>query len=389
MTPTTRRDMLKTAPLAALPLAAPQAFADDPPADPPARGFPGMTVRMQEPRNLEFPFSELKSWLTPTEHFYVRSHFAVPKVDPQTFKLTVEGAVENRLELTLDDIRKLPAVTMPLTLECTGNGRVFLVPQVRGLQWGFGAVGNAEWTGVPLAAVLERAKVKPGAVDVILVGADKGVITADPATPGAIHFDRSLPLAKATRPEVLLAYKQNGEDLTAPHGAPLRAVVGGWYGMASVKWLTKVVVTDKPHTGYWQTFDYSYFERGHDGLPVLTPVTKILPKASIARPSQDEVVPVGRPYRVTGAAWAGESPVAKVDLSTDGGKTWSSVKLTGDEKPFCWRTWEFTWTPTARGPMRLVARATDAAGVTQPETRDPDRRSYMINHLVPVEVAVR
>ena len=230
---------------------------------------------------------------------------------------------------------------------------------------------------------------KRGAVDVILVGADQGAITADPATPGAIHFERSLPLAKATKPEVLLAYKQNGADLTPSHGAPVRAVVGGWYGMASVKWLTKVIVTDRPHAGYWQTFDYAYYERDRAGLPVVTPVTKVQPKASIARPTVAEVVPAGKPYRVFGAAWAGESAVAKVDLSTDGGRTWSPAKLTEDEKPFCWRTWEFTWTPSARGPARLVAKATDAAGGTQPEKRDPDRRSYMINHLVPVEGLVR
>lgn len=375
-----RRDVLKVAPLAVL---TGRAWADDP------HRFPGMTVCMQEPRNLEFPFTELNSWLTPTEHFFVRSHFAVPKLDPQTFKLTVEGAVQNKLELSLDDLRKMPAVTAPLTLECAGNGRVFLTPQARGLQWGLGAVGNAEWTGVPLGAILERAKVKPGAVDVVLVGADKGAIAADPATPGAIHFERSLPLAKANKPEVVLAYRQNGEDLTPSHGAPLRAVVGGWYGVASVKWLTRIVVTDKPHAGYWQTFDYSYFERGGDGLPVMTPVTAIQPKASIARPTMGEIVPAGKPYRIIGAAWAGESIVAKVDLSIDGGKTWSSAKLTGTGKPFCWRTWEFDWVPTARGPAKLIARATDRAGSTQPEARDPDRRSYMINHLVPVEVTVR
>jgi DMSO/TMAO reductase YedYZ molybdopterin-dependent catalytic subunit len=290
--------------------------------------------------------------------------------------------------LTLEDLRALPAVTRPITLECAGNGRVFLTPPAQGLQWSHGGVSNAEWTGVPLAAVLEKAKVKPGAVEVVLVGADSGVV-ANPPSPGAIHFDRGLPLEKAQQPEVLLAYQMNGEDLPAPHGAPLRAVVGGWYGMASVKWLTRIVVTAKPHAGFFQTLDYSYFER-KNGLPELVPVSAVQPKAAIARPALHEAVPPGQPYKVHGAAWAGERKLARVEVSTDGGKTWEAATLTGEEKPFCWRTWEYAWTvPTEKGVAKLLARATAADGTTQPEKRDPDRRTYMINHLVPVEVVVR
>jgi DMSO/TMAO reductase YedYZ molybdopterin-dependent catalytic subunit len=181
----------------------------------------------------------------------------------------------------------------------------------------------------------------------------------------------------------------NGEDLPAAHGAPVRAVVGGWYGMASVKWLTKLIVTAKPHAGFWQTIDYSYFER-KNGLPVLTALTAIQPKATIARPALHEVVPAGKPYKVVGAAWAGEEKVAKVEVSADGGTTWATATLTGEEKPFCWRTWEYAWTsPAEKGTAKLLARATTADGTTQPEKHDPDRRVYMINHLVPVEVVVR
>jgi DMSO/TMAO reductase YedYZ molybdopterin-dependent catalytic subunit len=380
-----RRDVLRAVP-AALPFLAGRVAAQ--PAEPPPRPFPGMTLRMELPRNEEFPFGHLSDWTVPTEHFFVRSHFAVPPIDPAAYKLTVEGHVENPLSFTLDEFRKLPAVTKPLLLECAGNGRVYLVPQARGLQWGLGAVGNATWAGVPLGELLDRAKVKAGAAEVVLVGADTGAIAADPATPGAIHFDRSLPLAKARRDEVLLAHAMNGQPLTAPHGAPVRAVVGGWYGMASVKWLTRIVVTDRPHEGYWQTMDYSYWER-RNGLPEVRPVTTIQPKASIARPTPAEFIPAGKPYRVFGAAWAGENKVAKVEVTADGGKTWFPARLTGDDKPHCWRFWEFDWTPTGRGPVKLVARCTDDKGGTQPEKRDPDRRTYMINHLVPVEVVVR
>jgi DMSO/TMAO reductase YedYZ molybdopterin-dependent catalytic subunit len=347
----------------------------------------GMIVRMHEPQNLEMPFHTLPDWKVPTERFYVRSHFAAPRVNPGRYELSVEGHVEKPFTLTIDELKALPATTRPLTLECAGNSRVFLVPPARGVQWSNGAVGNADWTGVPLSTLLERAKPKAGAIDVVLVGADSGTI-ADPATPGAIHFDRSLPLAKAMKPEVLIAHGMNGANLTAAHGFPVRAVVGGWYGMASVKWLTRIVVTDRPHTGFFQTLDYSYFVRTPAG-PVLTPVREVQPKAAIARPGVHEVVPFGKPYTVAGAAWAGENKVAKVEVSTDGGATWNPAKIDGEAKPFCWVTWRYDWTPRDLGTAALVARCTDAAGATQPEKRDPDRRTYMINHLVPVEVLVR
>ena len=382
-----RRELLRAASLAPLTqLAAGRVLADEPAKSP----SHGMIVRQHQPQNLEMPFDSLSGWKVPTERFYVRSHFAVPTIDPAKYRLVVEGHVENRLEFTLDEVKKLQSVTSPLLLECAGNDRGFLIPAVRGVQWTHGAVGAAEWTGVPLAAILERAKPKTGAVEVVLAGADKGAITADPATPGPIHFSRSLPLEKAKKPEVLLAWGMNGQDLPASHGFPLRAVVGGWYGMASVKWLNRIVVTDRPYRGYFQTIDYSHFVRRIGEEPEAVPVTVIQPKASIARPGFDEVVPAGKRYTVFGAAWAGESQVAKVEVSTDGGKAWQPAKLDADAKPFTWVTWRYEWAvPPAPGPAKLLARCTDAKGATQPEKRDVDRRTYMINHLVPAPVLVR
>src|SRR5262249_367119 len=158
-----------------------------------------------------------------------------------------------------------------------------------------GAVGNAEWTGVPLAALLERVGVRDRAVEVILEGADEGELKDDPKPVGTIRFARSLPLVKARQPGVLLAYKMNGVDLPVPHGAPLRAVVPGWYGVASIKWLTRIVVTDRPFTGYYQTFDYSTFGR-RDGLPVMVPITEMEVKAEVARPLRNEVVAANADY---------------------------------------------------------------------------------------------
>jgi len=379
----TRRDLFTAAPLAVVPWLSGQSVGQG--AEPPS--FPGLVVRMQEPRNLEFPISALNESTTPSEQFFVRSHFAVPKIDRATWKLKIEGHVEKPLELSFDDIVKLKSVTKPITLECAGNGRVFLTPAVRGLQWGFGGVSTGDWTGVEISTVLEKAGVKPGAAEVIFVGADQGAINSDPASPGPIPFDRSIPLDKVLKPECLLAYKLNGEDLPTSHGYPLRSIIGGWYGMASVKWLSKIIVVNKPYQGFWQSLDYSYFER-RDGLPSLVPVTAMDPKAVIAKPSLAEVVPVGKAYRIHGAAWAGEQRVREVEISFDAGKTWERTRCPEQKSPLAWIFWEYSWTPTARGPVSILVRCTDAKGSRQSDKRDPDRRSYRINHLIPVEVTV-
>ncbi len=385
----TRRELLRAAPLAAVPGLAVEEERMQGNDD----SFPCLTVRMNEPRNLEAPFSYLNTFRTPTEQFYVRSHFAVPTIDPKKYRLKIEGAVDKPIELTYGDLGNMKLEEKELTLECAGNGRVFISPAVPGLQWGQGAVGTALWGGPTLASVLALAGVKKDAVDVALEGTDKGQINSDPKSPGPIPFARSLPLAKAMKPEVLLALKMNNQFLTPSHGFPVRAVVGGWYGMASVKWLTRIVVRTKPFQGFFQSLDYSYFVREH-GQPTLLPVTNLVPKASIGRPSFGDVIPAEKKVAVTGWAWTGEGKVTKVEVSDDGGKTWVAAKLVGTDEPFCWRKWVYEWTsPTANAftpkQVKLVARATDDAGNTQPAERDPDRRSYMINHLVPVEVTVR
>lgn len=366
----------------ALPFAAP-AFAEEPSSK------PGLITRTKNPENLEFPFTSLDSFVTPTERFYVRNHFAVPNLNAASWRLKVEGAVERPLVLSLDDLKKMSQRTQTATLECAGNGRDFLKPPVPGVQWHLGAVSNAEWDGVPLAAILEKAGVKSGAVGVILEGADSGEIHEDPKPHGAIHFSGSLTLEKARRPEVLLAHRMNGAELTAAHGFPVRAVVPGWYGMASVKWLTRLVVTERPFFGYWQAFDYSYFER-RDGFAVITPISAMQVKSAIARPTVQEVVPAGKAYRVFGAAWSDGSEVTKVEFSADGGKLWLETKLLDKPVPFAWRFWEYAWqAPAKPGRYVLMSRAHDKQGRVQPDKHDLDRRTYMIYHTLRIEVEVR
>jgi DMSO/TMAO reductase YedYZ molybdopterin-dependent catalytic subunit len=350
--------------------------------------FPGLILREKEPLNLEFQFPTLETRVTPVNQFFVRTHFPIPKMDEKSWRLKINGAVNKEIELSYDDLRRLPSKTLAATIECSGNGRAYLLPKAKGIFWELGAVGNAEWTGVPLATVLALAGVKNGAVEVVLEGADHGAITEEPKSPGDIHFERSLPIAKARSPEVILAYQMNGEDLTPEHGFPVRAIVLGWFGMASVKWLTKLTLTAAPFRGFWQSLEYSYFERS-DGSPTLIPVTEMLVKASIARPMLHEVVPGDKDYRVFGAAWAGEQEVAAVEISTDGGSMWQRGQLLGDAVPYAWRLWEYSWRTPAMGTCRLACRAIDGNGKTQSATRDEDRRDYLINHVVTVEVNVR
>jgi DMSO/TMAO reductase YedYZ molybdopterin-dependent catalytic subunit len=347
----------------------------------------GKIVREEEPLNLEMPFEELDSFITPTKSFYVRAHFPIPKIEKRDWRLQVEGEVEKTFEIGYDELLQFESKKIPATLECAGNNRNLLEPKVKGVQWGLGAVGTAEWTGVPLSILLDRAVVRPTAREVILEGADGGTLEDSKAPPGELKFGRSIPLKKASR--VLLAYQMNGADLPPEHGFPVRAIVPGWYAMASIKWLRRILVTDQPFKGYFQTLDYAFWKRRGE-MTERTPLTEMQTKAQIAKPSEDDVVPGNSNVRVHGAAWTGDAEITRVELSTDDGSTWKDAKLLGESKPNAWRLWEFNWkTPAGPTKAKLIARATDSRGGTQPAERDPDRGTYMINHLLSVTVEVR
>ena len=347
----------------------------------------GRIVRGKDPLNLEMLFSTLDQFITLTKSFYVRTHFPIPAIDKDEWWLHVEGEVEKPFKINYDELLKLDSLTIPVTLECAGNNRNFLEPKVKGVQWGLGAVGTAEWTGVPLSTLLDRAGIKQTGREIILEGADGGRLEDPKAPPGELKFARSIPLAKAK--DVLLAYKMNDADLPPENGFPLRAIVPAWYAMASIKWLQRITVTDRTFPGYYQTLDYAYWSRRGD-IAELTPLSEMQVKAEIAKPAQGEIVPTNSNVRVHGAAWTSDAEITKVKLSVDGGSTWNEAKLIDEAKPNAWRLWEFDWeTPSKPGKQTLIARATDSNGRTQPVERDPDRGTYMINHLLPIEVEVR
>jgi len=349
----------------------------------------GLIVREAAPENLEFQFHTLATFMTPVEQFFVRNHFAVPPLTAQNWQLRIEGAVERPLTLTLADLMQMPAQTQVATLECAGNSRAFLEPPAPGVPWTLGAVGNAEWTGVALATVLAQAGVKSSALEIILEGADQGEVKEEPRPPGQIHYVRSLTRAQLQQSPVLLAYVMNGEPLTPAHGFPVRALIPGWYGMAAVKWLTRIIVTEQPFQGYFQTVDYAYWAQ-RDGLPPqLVPITTMAVKAEIARPAAHEIVPANSTYRIHGAAWAGDAAITTVDISTDGGASWHVATLLGKPVDRAWRFWEFFWpTPATPGSYTVMARATDATGRTQPLTHDRHHGRYLISHVLPIPVEV-
>src|SRR5207237_2321024 len=245
----------------------------------------GRIVHSAAPLNVEMPFETVDTFVTPTRSFYVRTHFPIPAIDRDAWWLHVEGEVEKPFAIDYEELRTLESVTTPATLECAGNNRNFLEPKVKGVQWRLGAVGTAEWTGVPLSVLLDRATLKPNACEVILEGADGGILE-DPKSPaGGLKFARSIPLEKARR-NVLRVYNMNGEDLPPEHGFPVRAIVPGWYAMASVKWLQRIIVIDRPFNGYYQTLDYAYWQRSDyahwqrgEQLAELTPLSEMQVKA--------------------------------------------------------------------------------------------------------------
>ncbi len=353
-----------------------------------SRNSSGLIIREEQPRNLEFPFDRLDSYFTPVESFYIRSHNFAPTLQRESYRLSVEGAVKNPFTINYDELKRLPATTSVVTLECAGNSRVFLVPQRHGAQWELGAVGNAEWTGVLLATLLDRAGITGKAREVVLEGADRGMPVEPPTPPEPISYSRSIPVDKAHN-NVLIAYAMNGVDLPPDHGFPVRAIVPGQYGMASVKWLTRIRVLDEQFQGYWQTTDYAYWDEV-DGMPVRRPLSEVKLKSEIARPSTFEVVPKGQMYTVYGAAWCGEGDVVTVELTMDGGQTWVAANFLDPIQPHAWRRWSYDWkTPDDSGTHILMSRAKNTAGESQPDKHDERYGSYVVDHILPIEVVVQ
>ena len=335
------------------------------------------------PLDAETPLELLGDYLTPNSLFFVRSHWIPRMPDRKTWKLTVDGAVAHPLQLTLADLKKMPRAEATCVLQCAGNGRGLQNPPMPGVQWKYGAVGNARWSGVRLRDVLARAGVAASAKHVHLFGSD------DP--PGKVPpFHRSIELEKAMS-DCILAFEMNGAPLPKEHGAPMRLVVPGWAGDHWMKWLVKMSLSDKPQTGFYMDTAYRWPNKpGAPGVAFkpeeMSPLTEMAVKSNITH--APHAARVGQTYDIRGFAFSGAPDIARVDISTDHGATWKRATLDTRHSPHAWRLWSYRWTPKRASRATIVARATDVRGAVQPQTTIWNQSGYLYNgwHSVNVEV---
>jgi DMSO/TMAO reductase YedYZ molybdopterin-dependent catalytic subunit len=336
-----------------------------------------LLVLSEDPLNAETRLDEKTPAITPAGRHYVRTHFPIP-TGPRS--IVFDGVSTASAAISLEEIRALPARPMVVTLECAGNGRRFLDPKVPGEQWGLGAVGTATWTGARLRDVLARVAIPAGTVELLFRGADDGV----PKDLGRrIGYERSLPIEVALSEDVLVAYLMEGEPIPSEHGGPLRLIVPGWYGMASVKWLERITPLDVPFTGFFQMERYVI-----DGQPL----RHVAPRAVLVYPPDGAVVK--RALSLIGFAWSGAAPVARVELRRNGDEDWVAMPTTfleRSESPYGWA--KFTshnlLLPGLAEEYSLLIRAVDAAGNAQPLTPRWNALGYANNAVRPTRIRVR
>ena len=331
---------------------------------------------------------------TPIDRFFVRNHTATPTIDASTWRLKLFGSglhgsptSDRAIELSYADLLALPAHEISAFIECAGNGRSFYTSQqgqsVSGTAWKLGAVGVARWRGVRLSTVLRRAGLSSTAVDVMPSGLDDHFVSGGTDL-GPVR--RPLPIAKALK-DTLLAYEMNGEALPPDHGFPVRLVVPSWIGIASIKWVGDIEVSDRPLASPWNTQFYRLFgpDQPAEGSP---PLTRQVVKSAFELPWPASLT-VGRTHELTGRSWSGNGRVRQVEVSVDGGATWHRARPHGGTTRTGWLRWRFPWRPTGPGSYELLARATDDHGITQPDTAAYNTLGYLFGAVVrhPVVVA--
>jgi DMSO/TMAO reductase YedYZ molybdopterin-dependent catalytic subunit len=337
-------------------------------------------------RNHGMPLEAMRYPITPAGLHYLLVHYDIPAIDPAAWRLEVGGRVDRPLSLSIDDLRELPAVTLPVTLECAGNGRALLAPRPLSQPWLTEAVGTAEWTGVPVRALLDQAGLREDAVEVLFSGLDRGL-------EGGVeqYYERSLPTADAMSGDALLAYEMNGAPLAPQHGFPLRLVIAGWYGMAHVKWLGAITAIAEPFDGYQQTTGYRLYNS--DGVPG-TPVTRMMPRSLTIPPgipdffTRERTVDAGSCV-LEGRAWSGWGQIGRVEVSVDGGQSWNDARLDRPIGERAWHGWSYTWEVPTPGSYVVSSRATDTAGNVQPVDADWNLKGYANNAVERIPVTVR
>ncbi|MBW3661715.1 MAG: sulfite oxidase, partial [Actinobacteria bacterium] len=317
---------------------------------------------------------------------YLLNHYDIPELDEQRWRLRVHGSVQREVQLDLDRLRALPQVTRTVTMECAGNGRARLTPRPLSQPWLHEAIGNARWTGVLVDDVLAEAGVGEGAIEAVFTGADRGVEAGIEQS-----YQRSVDVDELRDTGALLAYELNGAPLPPQHGAPLRLVVPGWYGMTNVKWVTSIELVDEPFDGFQQSRSYRFRQSPDEPGE---PVTRMHVRSLLIPPgmpdffSRRRMVDRGE-VELRGRAWSGVAPIDAVEVSTDDGRSWRSAELSPPDDPGAWTGFRFVWEAAAAGDTVLMCRATDAAGNRQPDEPDWNLGGYAVNAAHRVEVTVR
>jgi DMSO/TMAO reductase YedYZ molybdopterin-dependent catalytic subunit len=337
-------------------------------------------------RNHGMPLEVLRHDITPQGLHYLLVHYDIPFLDPDAWQLSVTGAVDRPLTLDLAQLRSRPSVTHAVTLECAGNGRARMLPRPISQPWLDEAVGTAHWTGAPLSPILAEAGLTADAVDVVFTGHDHGIergVEQD--------YARALAVGAATADEVLLAYEMNGAPLPPQHGAPVRLIVPGWYGMAHVKWLREITVLAERFAGFQNATAYRIKQAPDEQGE---PVTRLRPKALMTPPGFPDFQTRRRitdsgDVPLSGRAWSGAGAVVKVEVSDDGGATWQPAELGRPVGPHAWRSWQLTWRAGTPGDYELRVRATDETGQTQPVEQPWNRQGMANNMAQRVLVTVR
>ena len=382
-----RRAFLRTVPLALLSTQLfpyRLAWAQAPVVGQPLAGK-GLIVGRAAPLTAETPLESITTWITPNDRFPILTSIATeyPAIEPAAWRLNVGGLVEQPTTLTYEQLRALPVHRVTAIVECAGNSRNAASPPLPRSFLSNGYIGNAEWRGVPLRLVLEHAGLKPGAVEIVLEGADRG---KPPYATEEVNFAKSVPLDKALHPDTLLAYEMNGVPVPREYGGPVRAIVPGWYGTYHVKWLTRVEVVNRSFDGVFMTRNWRV-RRRHDGFLRDEAVSQIAVKSLITSPASGARLAAG-PHVIRGVAWSGGKDVTSVRVSNDGGVTWRFARLLDPHSPYSWRLWEVPWRPDAAGSYTLMARATDTSGAAQPFAYDLDLNGFEVNHVQSVKIEV-
>jgi DMSO/TMAO reductase YedYZ molybdopterin-dependent catalytic subunit len=355
----------------------------------PAIDVPGedaMILRSYRFLDMETPVEYFNTWITPVPHFFVRNHMHEPsELNAEDWKLSINGEVEKPFTLSVAEFSKIETHEVVNTLECAGNGRSLHRPQVPGVQWGKGAVSTAKFSGPRLSDILQRAGVKTTGKHVMFRGLDE--------VPGKVPpFIRSIPIEKALDSDTLIATHMNGAALTKHHGFPARALVPGWIGAASCKWLSEIKVLEKEFEGNFMSPAYRFpnqpVKPGDAVQPEDThPLTALNVKSVITSPGEGAKVKADK-LSIHGAAWAGEADIAKVEISTDGGTTWGAAKLGHQQAHYAWRLWAYDWKTPKSGEYIVMSRATDSQGRIQPATPAWNPSGYLYNAVDQVKIHV-